>query len=100
LAEAVGPGAAGTVLATAAGGTSGTQLDALRYALGKRVVVVSATRTGAGRVVPSGDPGRVLAVNGTLAAEDLTPIKARILLMLALARSADPRDIQRMFREY
>ncbi|MEO5820247.1 MAG: asparaginase [Vicinamibacteraceae bacterium] len=97
---AVDNGAAGIVLATAAGGTSGTQLDAVRYAIGRRVVVVSATRTGLGRVVPVGEPGRVLATAGTLAADDLTPIKARILLMLALARAADPRDIQRMLREY
>jgi L-asparaginase len=97
---AVDNGAAGIVLATAAGGTSGTQLEAVRYALSKRVVVVSATRTGAGRVVPAGEPGRVLAVPGTLAADDLTPLKARILLMLALARNTDPRDIQRMLREY
>jgi L-asparaginase len=97
---AVDNGAAGIVLATAAGGTSGTQLDGVRYALSKRAVVVSATRTGAGRVAAPGEPGRVLAVPGTLAAEDLTPIKARILLMLALARNADPRDIQRMLREY
>jgi len=97
---AVDNGAAGIVIATAAGGTSGTQLDALRYALSRRVVVVTATRTGAGRVVPPGEPGRVLAVPGSLGAEDLTPIKARILLMLALARNTDPRDIQRMFRDY
>jgi L-asparaginase len=97
---AVDNGATGIVIATAAGGTSGTQLEALRYALSRRAVVVTATRTGAGRVVPAGEPGRVLAVPGTLGAEDLTPIKARILLMLALARNTDPRDIQRMLREY
>jgi L-asparaginase len=97
---AVDNGASGIVLATAAGGTSGTQLDAVRYALGRRVTVVTATRTGAGRVAATGEPGRVLAVSGTLAADDLTPIKARILLMLALARGADLRDIQRMLREY
>jgi L-asparaginase/Glu-tRNA(Gln) amidotransferase subunit D len=32
--------------------------------------------------------------------EDLSPIKARILLMLALASTKDPADIQRMFLEY
>ncbi len=97
---AVDHGASGIVLATAAGGTSGTQLEAVRYALGRRVVVVSATRTGAGRVVAPGEPGRVLAAAGSLAADDLTPIKARIVLMLALARHAEARDIQRMLREY
>ena len=83
------------MIATAAGGTSGTQLEALRYAMSKRAVVVSATRTGAGRVVPVGEPGRVLAAPGTLGAEDLTPIKARILLMLALARTPGSADAPR-----
>ncbi|MCX6546054.1 MAG: asparaginase [Acidobacteria bacterium] len=32
--------------------------------------------------------------------EDLQPIKARILLMLALTRTNDPAEIQRMFLEY
>lgn len=93
-------GAAGIVLATAAGGTSGTQSDGIRYALGKRVVVVTATRTGAGRVAPAGEPGRVLALPGTIAAEDLAPIKARILLMLALTRTTEPRELQRIFQQY
>lgn len=97
---AVDNGAAGIVLASAAGGTSGSQLDGIRYATGRRTVVVTATRTGAGRIVAQGEPGRVMAVPGTLAAEDLTPIKGRILLMLALSRTSDARDIQRMFREY
>jgi L-asparaginase len=97
---AVDNGATGIVLATAAGGTSGSQLEAVRYALSRRVAVVTATRTGAGRVVATGEPGRVMAVSGTLAADDLPPMKARIVLMLALARQADPRDIQRMLREY
>lgn len=97
---AVDNGAAGIVLATAAGGTSGTQLDAVRYALGRRAVVVTASRTGAGRVAAIGEPGRVMAVPGTLAADDLTPVKARIVLMLALARGPDVRDIQRMLKEY
>jgi L-asparaginase len=97
---AVDNGATGIVLATAAGGTSGTQLDGVRYALSKRTTVVTATRTGTGRIVPAGDPGRVMAVPGTLAADDLTPIKARILLMLGLSKTTDARELQRMFRDY
>ena len=100
IGAAVDNGATGLVLATAAGGTSGTQLDGVRYALGKRVTVVTATRTGAGRVTAPGEPSRVVAVPGTLAAEDLAPIKARILLMLALTRTTDARELQRFFREY
>ena len=60
---AVDNGAAGIVLATAAGGTSGTQLDGVRYAIGRRVVVVSGhAGPAAGRVVATGDPGASLAV--------------------------------------
>jgi L-asparaginase len=33
-------------------------------------------------------------------AEDLAPIKARILLMLALTKTKDPVEIQRIFSEY
>lgn len=33
-------------------------------------------------------------------AQHLTPQKARILLMLALTRTRDPREVQRYFREY
>jgi L-asparaginase len=35
-----------------------------------------------------------------VAAEDLAPLKARILLMLALTRTDDGAEIQRMFNEY
>jgi L-asparaginase len=93
-------GATGIVLATAAAGTSGTQPDGIRYALSKRVAVVTATRTATGRITAPGEPGRVQAVAGTIAAEDLAPLKARILLMLALTRTTDVRELQRYFRDY
>jgi L-asparaginase/Glu-tRNA(Gln) amidotransferase subunit D len=32
--------------------------------------------------------------------EDLSPVKARILLMLALTKTRDDSEIQRMFEEY
>jgi len=35
-----------------------------------------------------------------VSAEDLTPVKARILLMLALTRTTSRDEIQRMFSEY
>jgi L-asparaginase/Glu-tRNA(Gln) amidotransferase subunit D len=37
---------------------------------------------------------------GFVAAEELNPQKARILLMLALTRTMDPRKIQRIFYTY
>jgi L-asparaginase len=106
-------GAKGIVIGTAAGATSGTQGEGIRYAAEKSVIVVRATRTGAGRIMgganaprpgsaqagtngPGGQSGRPQSVAG----EDLAPIKARILLMLALTKTSDPVEIQRMFLEY
>ena len=80
------------------------------YAAGKGVVVVTTTRTGSGRVPGRsvGPPPGAASAGGDTArprrafigGEDLAPIKARILLMLALARTTDPAEIQRMFLEY
>jgi L-asparaginase len=123
----VDAGAKGIVLAAAgAGASSGSQAEALRDARSKGVVVVTATRTGSGRVGSSA--GRFTtrpmsreqeaalrgdAVQGTMpvnirsetfvsriGAEDLTPVKARLLLMLALTQTKKATDIQRMFEEY
>jgi L-asparaginase len=64
-----------------------------------------APRAGTGAVPPRADsagapaaPQRPLAPS--IAAQHLTPQKARILLMLALTRSRDAAALQRMFREY
>jgi L-asparaginase len=91
---AVDAGAKGIVIAGAgAGATSGTQGEGMRYAAEKGVFVVSTTRTGGGAV---GSGARGLNIRGG----DLQPIKARILLMLALATSTEPADVSRMLREY
>jgi L-asparaginase/Glu-tRNA(Gln) amidotransferase subunit D len=110
---AVDNGARGIVLATAgAGATSGTQGDGIEYALQRGVVVVTSTRTGSGRIaarrgpVPERFGNRVLSdeerrsVALRIAAEDLAPVKARLLLMLALTKTQAPGEIQRMFTEY
>jgi len=90
-------GAKGIVIAGAGtGATSGTQGEGISYATGKGVFVVSTTRTGSGGVPGGGRGGTTRRING----DDLQPIKARILLMLALAKTQDPAEIQRMFREY
>ena len=92
---AVDAGAKGIVIAGAgAGATSGTQSDGMRYATEKEVFVVTTTRAGSGRVPGGGRGG--FRLNG----DDLQPIKARILLMLALATTKDPAEVQRIFREY
>ena len=56
--------------------------------------LVSAERAG---LINGVDPD---TFNYSIAAEDLTPLKARILLMLALATTDDAAEIQRMFTEY
>ena len=91
-------GARGIIVATAGGGAlSGTQSDGVEYAIRKRVFVVLTTRTGSGRIAAKRD-GESGAFQ--LEGEDLAPVKARILLMLALTRTKDPGEIQRMFAEY
>jgi L-asparaginase len=108
---AVDAGAKGIVMATAgAGSLSGTQDEGLDYAARKGVFIVTSTRTGSGRIVPSrsgsGRPGakpnpaRERRRQFTIAAEDHAPLKARVLLMLALATTSDRAEIQRMFSEY
>jgi L-asparaginase len=99
-------GAQGIVIAGAgAGATSGTQAAGIDYALKKGVVVVTTTRAGSGRVAGRGGRGRGGAPPAEesrrrIAGEDLAPVKARVLLMLALTRTKDPAEIQRMFTEY
>jgi L-asparaginase len=101
-------GAKGIVIAGAgAGATSGTQQAGIDYATKKGVFVVTTTRAGAGRIAARSGRGRGGAtgpppdeVRRRIAGEDLAPVKARVLLMLALARTSDPAEIQRMFTEY
>jgi L-asparaginase len=103
-------GAQGIVIAGAgAGATSGTQQAGIEYALKKGVFVVTTTRTGSGRIAAGrGGRGRGGAEAAPspeeqrrrIAGEDLAPVKARVLLMLALSNTKDPAEIQRMFSEY
>jgi len=98
-------GARGIVIAAAgAGATSSGQRDAIAYAYEQNVVVVVTTRTGSGRIAPRGPTLDEFNANDDhpqrIAGEDLAPIKARILLMLALTATVDLDDIRRMFAEY
>lgn len=108
---AVDAGAKGVVMATAgAGATSGTQNEGLAYAAQKGVFIVTSTRTGAGRITPPTGRGGGLGSQPsedqlrrrqfTVAAEDHIPVKARILLMLALTKTTNRDEIQRIFSEY
>jgi L-asparaginase len=103
---AVDRGAKGIIIASAgAGATSGTQRDGIEYAVQKGVFVVTSTRTGSGRIAPSRGPRQTGGDERTdggyrISAEDLAPLKARVLLMLAIAAHADGAAVQRMFSEY
>ena len=99
-------GAKGIVIAGAgAGATSGTQQAGIEYALKKGAFVVTTTRTGSGRIAGRGGRGRggqppSDEQRHRIAGEDLQPVKARVLLMLALTKTSDPAQVQRMFLEY
>jgi L-asparaginase len=93
-------GAKGIVIAGAgAGATSGTQGEGIRYAMDQGAYIVSTTRTGGGSVGTGGARGRD-GTNLRVGGGDLQPVKARILLMLALATTDDVEEVRRMFREY
>jgi L-asparaginase len=107
---AVDAGAKGIVLAAAgAGSPSGTQGDGLDYAAQKGVFIVASTRAGTGRIAPPRAMPSATADSSSpqqrrrafsISSEDHTPLKARILLMLALLKTRDRLELQRIFSEY
>ena len=56
----------------------------------------TSTRAGSGRVFP----GTRLREFGFLVADNLLPQKARLLLALALTRTSDPAEVQKLFQTY
>lgn len=93
----VAAGARGIVSAGFAPG-SGTPAEtaALQDAVARGVVVAQSTRAGSGRVTQRGN----LISKGFVAADNLNPQKARILLMLGLTVTADPEEMRRIFATY
>ena len=90
-------GAEGIVSAGFAPGFSGSAVaDTLSTAVTSGVTVVQSTRAGSGRVVKTSRIGEL----GFIPADNLTPQKARILLMLSLTVTRDPVEIARMFSTY
>jgi len=95
----VGKGVKGIVLAGVGDGNStDTAIAALADAAKKGIAVVRATRTGSGLIV------RNVEVDddklGFITAMELNPQKARILLMLGLMKTKDPKKLQELFMEY
>ncbi|MHA4845699.1 type II asparaginase [Flavitalea antarctica] len=72
--------------------------DAVKRAVAANIIVCRASRTPSGRVVLHDE------VNddqlGTIVSDDLTPQKARVLLMLGLTRSKDRKQLQELFFKY
>lgn len=96
--SAIDLGARGVVLAVAgADTTAGSLGPGMAAAARRHVPVVLSTRTRGGRIRPpvgDAEPAKFIA------ADDLPPLKARILLALALTRNPTEDGIRRMFREY
>ena len=59
----------------------------------RRPALVRSSRVGNGRVTPTTE----FDAMDIVAADTLTPQKARILLMLALTKTSDLKEIRRMF---
>jgi L-asparaginase len=94
---AVAAGAQGIVSAgTGAGRPTPREDEALDRAVARGVLVCQSSRVGSGRVVRAPS----LVKRGMVAADNLVPWKARALLALALTRTREPEEIQRMFDEY
>ena len=73
-------------------------MEAVKRAVKAGIIVCRASRTPSGRVVLHDE------INddelGTIVSDDLTPQKARILLMLGLTRSKDKKQLQELFFKY
>jgi L-asparaginase len=94
---AVAAGARGLVSAgSGAGRPSARENAAYDRAVSDGVMVCQASRVGSGRVTLA----PWLVRRGLVAAGDLQPWKARVLLMLALTVTADRAAVQRMFDIY
>ncbi len=91
---AVAAGARGLVSAgTGAGRPTPLEEEALVRASDQGVTICQSSRVGSGRVVRA----PALVKRGWVAADNLVPWKARLLLSLALTRTSDPVEIQRLF---
>jgi len=91
----VAAGAKGLVISGYAynGRPSADQLEGIQKIAASGIPVVLSNRGGQGRIpVDWNDP--------FIQGDSLVPHKARILLMLALTQTRDPKDLQRIFCEY
>ena len=93
----VAAGAKGIVVgAMAPGYVAPIEFEKLAAAAEKGVTIVHSTRAGSGRVADVASR----RVPGTVLADNLPPQKARVLLTVALTKTKDPAELQRIFDEY
>lgn len=90
-------GAQGLVVAgSGAGGLGNLEAEIYRIVAERKTPVVQASRVGEGRVVEYNNWFK----EGMIAADNLLPHKAAMLLSLALTRASAVAEIQRVFDEY
>ncbi len=88
----------GIILACSGNGSINDDLREYIKSLDEKPVIVRSTRVSSGAITRNGE------VNddefGTIAGDDFSPQKARILLMLALCKTKDLNEIQEFFYKY
>ena len=85
---------------TGLGDVTGLMFEAIQEVRSQGIPVVISTRVPTGRVFPlSADKGSALALRqiGCVLADNLSPQKARVLLMLGLTKTRDPEMLQKYF---
>jgi L-asparaginase len=88
------------VAGTGVGNVSTSMFEPIRKVREMKIPVVIGTRVHAGRVMPLYlTPGRGISLKeiGCVFADNLSPHKARILLMLALTKTRDSLELQKYF---
>ena len=93
---AVDLGAAGLVIAGVGAGALGAFTEIAKTLVAEGVVVVRSARVGEGRVLAVGNNHE----DGTVAADNLNPQKAAVLLALALTHTRDSGGLQQIFDTY
>ncbi len=98
---AVAAGSRGLVIQALGWGNMNVPMfEAVKEVIAKGIPVVISTRVWNGRVLPNygfQGGGKTLQEAGAIFADNLSPQKARILLMLALQTSSNAQEIQRLF---
>ena len=93
---AVEQGAEGLVIAGTGAGSAAELRKELAAIAAEGIAVVRSARVGEGRVIRDDN----WQEPGMIAADTLNPQKAAVLLSLALTRTADADEIQRLFDDY